>query len=194
MSENSTPDLTSLIKTTAMQMFAAKGYASTTMKSVAAAAGVAPTVVKSLYANKEDLFIAAMRLPFEPSKAIPDLIAPGIDGLGERLVRFMLKLMADRQARDDLTEIAQTGQQFANVSKASVLMEFMQNNVIDTIVAALGIPDARLRGALITAELGGVAAARYVVKIEPLSSISDDEVARLIGPRIQELLDPRNPL
>lgn len=188
------PELSSLIKATAVQMFAAKGYASTTLKSVAAAAGVAPTVVKSLYANKEDLFIAAMRLPFEPSKAIPDLIAPGIDGLGERLVRFMLRLMSDRQARDDLTELAQTGQQFASVSRAPVLMEFMQNNVIDTIVAALGIPDARLRGALITAELGGIAAARYVVKVEPLASISDDEVARLVGPRIQELLDPRRPL
>lgn len=187
-------DLSSLIKATARQAFAAKGYASTTMKSVAAAAGVAPTVLKSLYANKEDLFVAAMRLPFEPSKAIPDLIAPGLDGLGERLVEFMLTLMADEQARGDITELAATGSQFANVGKSSALLEFMQNNVIDTIVAALGIPDARLRGALITAELGGIAAMRYVVMVEPLASIDDAEIVRLVGPRVQELLDPRKPL
>lgn len=187
-------DLSSLIKATARQAFAAKGYASTTMKSVAAAAGVAPTVVKSLYANKEELFVAAMRLPFEPSKAIPDLIAPGLDGLGDRLVEFMLTLMADEQARGDITELAATGSQFANVGKSSALLEFMQNNVIDTIVAALGIPDARLRGALITAELGGIAAMRYVVKVEPLASIDDAEIVRLVGPRVQELLDPRKPL
>lgn len=188
------PDLSALIKSTARQVFAAKGYASTSMKSVAAAAGVAPTVLKSLYANKEDLFVAAMRLPFEPSKAIPDLIAPGLDGLGERLVWFMLELMDDDTARGDLTELAATGTQFANLGKASALVEFLQTNVIDTIVGALGIPDARLRGALITAELGGIAAVRYVARIEPLASISNEEVARLVGPRVQELLDPRNSL
>lgn len=187
-------DLTSLIKSTARQVFAAKGYASTTMKSVAAAAGVAPTVVKSLYANKEDLFVAAMRLPFEPSKAIPDLIAPGIEGLGDRLVEFMLKLMSDEQARNDIAELAATGSQFANAGQTSALLEFLQNNVIDLIVSALGIPDARLRGALITAELGGIAAMRFVVRVEPLASIDDREVVRLIGPRVQELLDPRRPL
>ena len=55
--------------------FASRGYASTTMKSVAAAAGVAPGVVKSLYTNKERLFAAAMRLPFDPGQAVPELIA-----------------------------------------------------------------------------------------------------------------------
>lgn len=188
------PDLSALIKSTARQVFAAKGYASTTMKSVAAAAGVAPTVVKSLYANKEDLFVAAMRLPFEPSKAIPELIAPGIDGLGDRLVEFTLTLMRDEQARGDLTELAATGSNFALAGKSSALLEFMQNNVIDSIVAALGIPDARLRGALITAELGGIAAMRYVLKVEPLASIPDAEIVRLVGPRVQELLDPRSSL
>lgn len=187
-------DLSSLIKSTARQVFAAKGYASTTMKSVAAVAGVAPTVVKSLYANKEDLFVAAMRLPFEPSKAIPDLIAPGIDGLGDRLVEFMLRLMADEQARGDIAELAATGSQFASAGQTSALIEFFQDNVIDTIVAALGIPDARLRGALITAELGGIAAMRYIVKVEPLASLAEHEIVRLIGPRVQELLDPRKPL
>ncbi len=69
------------------------------MKSVAAAAGVAPDVVKSLYDNKERLFAAAMRLPFDPGQAVPELIAPGLDGMGDRLVRMTLTLMGDEQVR-----------------------------------------------------------------------------------------------
>ena len=67
--------------------FAARGYTHTTVKSVAAAAGVAPGVVTSLYRNKERLFAAAMRLPFDPATAVPEMIAPGLDGMGDRLVR-----------------------------------------------------------------------------------------------------------
>ena len=71
----------------ARSMFLNSGYARTTIKSIAAAAGVAPTVVSNLYANKEALFAAAMSFPSDPQKAIPALVAPGIHGMGERLVR-----------------------------------------------------------------------------------------------------------
>ena len=143
--------------------------------------------------------LAAIHLSAEPARLSDaqlaiDSLGLLVDGLGERLVWFMLELMDDDTARGDLTELAATGTQFANLGKASALVEFLQTNVIDTIVGALGIPDARLRGALITAELGGIAAVRYVARIEPLASISNEEVARLVGPRVQELLDPRNSL
>lgn len=188
------PDLGSAIMNAARQAFAAKGYANTTMKSVAGLAGVAPTVVKSLYDNKAELFAAAMRLPFDPSTAIPGLIGPGLDGLGERLVRFMMTMMSDDDVRDELTDIAQSGQQITAAANASALAEFLQTTVIDAAVASVGIPDARLRTSMILSELAGLAAVRYVVKVEPLSSMSEDEVVALYAPRVQQLLDPRRPL
>ena len=35
--------------------------------------------------SKESLFAAAMQLPFDPASAMPQLVAPGLDGMGERL-------------------------------------------------------------------------------------------------------------
>ena len=55
--------------------------------TAAAAAGVAPDVVKRYYRNREALFAAAMRLPFDPATSIAQLLAPGIDGLGEQRQR-----------------------------------------------------------------------------------------------------------
>jgi len=187
--------------------FASRGYAQTTMKSVAAAAGVAPGVVRSLYDNKERLFAAAMRLPFEPSKAVPELIAPGLDGLGERLVRMTFSLMGDENVRRDLARLIKSDQAAAVSASAAraalpgddaaptlaqlrALSEYVQITVVDRVVSALGVPDARLRVSLISSYLVGVATTRYLLRIEPLASASDDDVVRLVAPAVQVLLDP----
>jgi AcrR family transcriptional regulator len=187
--------------------FASRGYAHTTVKSVAAAAGVAPGVVKSLYSNKERLFAAVIRLPFDPSKAVPELIAPGLDGMGERLVKMTLTLMGDEKVRSDLTKLL-TSEGTASASSTAaraamsaegspaaltqlrVVAEYLQATVLDPVVATFGVPDARLRATLISSNLVGVAMMRYLLKIEPLASASDDEVVKLVGPAIQDLLDP----
>lgn len=187
--------------------FASRGYASTTMKSVAAAAGVAPGVVKSLYTNKDRLFAAALRLPFDPAEAVPEIIAPGLDGMGERLVRMTLTLMGDENVRSDLTRLlgsdagatVSTGAARAAMSaqdEASALAqlrfvtEYLQVTVVDRVVAALGVPDARLRVAVISSYLVGVATTRYLLRIEPLASATDEQVVALVGPAVQALLDP----
>jgi AcrR family transcriptional regulator len=187
--------------------FASRGYASTTMKGVAAAAGVAPGVVKSLYTNKERLFAAAMRLPYDPAAAVPELIAPGLDGMGERLVRMVLTLMGDKQVREDLarmlasdtaTNVSVTaaratmpGQDSsAAIEQLRFVSEYLQSTIVDRVVAAVGVPDARMRVAVISSYLVGIAASRYLLHLEPLASASDDDVVALVGPTIQVLLDP----
>ncbi|MCP4893186.1 MAG: TetR/AcrR family transcriptional regulator, partial [Actinomycetales bacterium] len=40
----------------------------------------------------------------------------------------------------------------------------------------------------------GIVIARYGVAVEPLASASEDEVVALVGPTIQRLLDPTQPL
>ena len=185
--------------------FESRGYAGTTMKSVAVAAGVAPDVLRSLYQNKERLFAAAMQLPFDPAQAIPGLIAPGLDGMGERLVRVVLTLMDDEQVRTDLTRLlasdegvgASTGAARAAASSTALMQlrgisEYLSSTVVDSVVAAVGVPDARLRVSLITSHLLGLATTRYLLRIEPLASASEDQVAALVGPAVQALLDPTN--
>ncbi|MFM8772579.1 MAG: TetR family transcriptional regulator [Actinomycetota bacterium] len=176
----------------ARSVFATRGYARTTYKGIAAAAGIAPAVLRKYYDSKGAIFAAAVRLPTDPASAIPSLLAPGIDGLGERLVRFWLDTVGDQEVREDLMAMIRAGASAAQVTRS--LQAYLEVNVIDRIVAAVGVPDARMRVALISSYLVGIAAGRYLMRIEPLASASEEQVVRLVAPTIQALLDPRVPL
>ena len=63
----SSDDITRQVLEAARAAYARRGYLNTTLKGVAAAAGVAPDVVRRYYANRETLFVAAMRLPVSSS-------------------------------------------------------------------------------------------------------------------------------
>ena len=179
-------DITRQVLDAARAAYARRGYLNTTLKGVAAAAGVAPDVVRRYYDNREALFVAAMRLPFDPAMSIAQLLAPGVDGLGERLVRVTLRLLDDPETRDQLAEMVKDG---AGATKATAaLREFFETEMVDRVVAALGVPDARMRVVLVTSYLMGVATSRYVLQVEPLASASEDAVVAMVGPMVQATL------
>jgi AcrR family transcriptional regulator len=162
------------------------------MKGVAAAAGVAPEVVNRYWNSKESLFAAAMQLPFDPASAMPQLVAPGLDGMGERLTRATLDLLADEQSRNDFIALFQAG---ASATKAARgMQDFIERSMVDRLVRTLGVPDARLRVNLIMSYLIGVGTTRYVVRLEPIASMPEDDLVKLVAPTIQNWLDPTKPL
>ncbi|HEY5135758.1 MAG TPA: TetR family transcriptional regulator [Candidatus Nanopelagicales bacterium] len=180
---NASDDMTKQVLDAARAAYARRGYLNTTLKGVAAAAGVAPDVVRRYYDNREALFVAAMRLPFDPAMSIAQLLAPGIDGLGERLVRVTLRMLDDPETRDQLADMVKDG---AGATKATAaLREFFETEMVDRVVSALGVPDARMRVVLATSYLMGVATSRYVLQVEPLASATEDAVVAMVGPMVQ---------
>lgn len=183
---SSSDDITRQVLEAARAAYGARGYLNTTVKGVAAAAGVTPDVVKRYYANREALFAAAMRLPVDPAASIAQLLAPGIDGLGERMVRVTLRMLDDPETREQLADLAKAG---AGASKATAsLREFLESALVDRVVRALGVPDARMRVTLATSYLLGVATSRYVLALEPLASATEEEIVALVGPAVQAAL------
>ena len=176
----------------AREIIAKRGYVGLSMRTASAAAGVTEDVARRYYRNRDSLFAAAMRLPVDPVSAIPALMAPGIEGMGERLVRFTLDTLRDPGAREDLMSLARTGVSAGHA--VTGLQEFIEIGVVDRVAGMIGVPDARMRSALITSYLLGVATMRYGVRLEPLASASDEEVIRMVAPVIQDLLDPRRPI
>ena len=61
----------------ARRRFAAHGYDAATIRSIAADAAVDPALVHHFFGSKEQLFVAAMRLPFAPGEMITAALAPG---------------------------------------------------------------------------------------------------------------------
>lgn len=183
------------VERAARAIFERRGYAAATIRSISSAAGVAPSVMSSYYRNKADLFAAVMDLPFDPRSAIPRLVAPGLDGMGERLVRLALRAAEDDRVRADMGAAAeQVGSAGGPPDAVRAVWEFVSNEIIDQALESVGVRDARMRGALISAYLGGVLVTRYGVGLEPLASASEDQVVAMVAPTIQELIDPTKPL
>lgn len=182
----SSDDVKRVVLDAARGLYARQGYVNTTIKGVAAAAGVAPDLIRRYYNSREELFAAALRFPTDPARAISQMLAPGIDGLAERMVRVILHLLDDEETRAQIAAMARDG---ADAAKALVsLREFFEETIIDKVAAVLRVPDARMRVTLAVSYIMGVAAARYVMRLEPLASASEDELVRLVAPAVQTAL------
>jgi hypothetical protein len=123
---------------------------------------------------------------------VPELVAPGLDGMGERLTRAVLDMLSDEDTRNDLIALFQAGTSTAKAAKG--MQQFLEQSVVDRLVRYIGVPDARLRVNLIMSYLLGIATSRYILRLEPLASMSEDDVVRLVAPTVQNWLDPGKPL
>lgn len=182
----SSDDVRRVVLDAARGLYARQGYLNTTIKGVAAAAGVAPDLIRRYYDNREDLFAAALRFPSDPATAIAQMVAPGIDGLAERLVRVILRMLDEPETRDQIAAMARDG---AGTAKAlAPLREFFEVVIIDKVAAVLRVPDARMRVTLAISYVMGVAGSRHVMRMEPLASATEDEIVRLVTPAVQTAL------
>jgi AcrR family transcriptional regulator len=152
---------------------------------VARSARVDPALVLHFFGSKDELFLAAMKLPLDPSRVLPELIAPGIDGLGERLVRRFIEIWDSPEGRHLVGFVRSVA---SHDSAATMMREFFTHAVLERIAALLHIDDPHRRASLIASQLFGLALARYVVKLDPVASATADDLARWIGPTVQRYL------
>ena len=51
------------------------------------------------FGSKEGIFRAALEFPIDPAEMVPQLLAPGLDGLGGRMVRFFIRVWDSPEGR-----------------------------------------------------------------------------------------------
>ena len=169
----------------ARSSFATDGYDGATLRSIAASAGVDPALVRHYFGSKEHLFVEALQFPADPAVFVPKLVAPGPDGLGERLAGFFLEAW---DAPDGKPFIALLRSVTANDQAAEMLRQFIAREVIGRVARSLDVDHPERRAALAGSHLVGLAIVRYVIKLEPIASTDRAELARLVGPAIQAYL------
>jgi len=158
------------------------------VRGIAGTAGVDPALVLHYFGSKEGVFRAAMDFPIDPAEFIPRLLAPGLDGLGERLTRFFLDTWDSSAGRPLLGMIRSV---VGNETAAALMREFVSREVLGRLAKALDVDRPELRTSLAASSLIGLAMLRYVVKVEPLASATSDQVSRWVGPAVQRYLtDP----
>jgi AcrR family transcriptional regulator len=180
-------DTREAILAAARARFAAHGYDRTRIRDVAQDARVDPALVHYFFRTKDGLFAAAMELPLRPAEVLGPLVAEGIPGLGERIVRRLLSVWDDPAYRSALMAIVQGAS--AHPGAANALREFITREIVGRIAGAVEADRPELRANLVASQVIGLIAARYVARVEPLASLDAEEVVGMVGPTLQRYLD-----
>jgi AcrR family transcriptional regulator len=172
------------IITAARKIFSENGFDKATIRGIAREARVDPALVHHYFDTKEGIFVAALQLPVDPAKAIPLILEGPRDQIGERLVRFILTMTADSQAREPVIALMRSA--MTNEQIVAMIREFLTQAVLNRVVEGLGIAPVRMEVAF--AQMFGVVLLRYVLRLEPLASVELEELVEILAPTIQRYL------
>ncbi|MET7567852.1 TetR family transcriptional regulator [Streptomyces sp. NPDC005492] len=172
------------ILTAAREEFAERGYEKTSVRGIAKAAGVDPALVHHYFGTKEQVFESAIEVAFAPALDAPEAVAEGpVDGVGERLTRFIFGVWENPATRRPLLAIVRSA--VNNEAAAAVFRRLVVSQVLGRVAAQLDLPDAELRAELAAAQLVGTAMLRYVIKVEPLASADPEQIIARVAPVVQ---------
>ncbi|MER6208941.1 MULTISPECIES: TetR family transcriptional regulator [unclassified Streptomyces] len=172
------------ILTAAREEFSERGYEKTSVRGIAKAAGVDPALVHHYFGTKEQIFEAAVEVAFAPAQNAPETVAEGpLDGVGERLTRFIFGIWENPATRTPLLAVVRSA--VNNEAAAAVFRRLVVSQVLGRVAARLDLPDGDLRAELAAAQLVGTAMLRYVIKVEPLASVDVERIIARVAPVVQ---------
>lgn len=181
------PDTRGEILAAARESFAQRGFSGTTIRGVAAEAGVDPALVHHYFGSKDDLFLAALEIPLDPRLVVPEAFAGGVDGAGERLLRMFLRVWDDPGTRLPLVALVRTS--LVSEAPETLLGQGMLRMVLAPLREHLRAEEADRRVQLVMSQLAGLVLTRYLLALEPLASMSVEELVAWVAPTVQRYLD-----
>ena len=170
----------------ARQNFGDNGYDATSIRRVAQDAGVDPALVHHYFGTKEQLFVAAMELPLNPADMIRPILQGDPDRLGERLLRTFLSVWDSEEMRAPMLAMIRSAVQ--NEQAATMVREFVEGVIVARAIETLDVDNVQWRASLVSSQVLGLVIVRYIIKVEPLASASQDEVVAAIAPTVQRYL------
>jgi len=171
----------------ARDAFAARGYQGASIRAIAAAAGVNPALVHHYFGTKDDLFVAAMDLPFNPAEMIMELLAAGPrEEFAERFVRAFVQIWRDPEAGPRLQALLRSA--VAGEDGAALVRNLAENVLLVRASEALGVPKIQVAAAM--THLIGLMLGAMIIRVEPLASADEYQLVELVTPAISRYLAP----
>lgn len=174
------------IREAAARRFSQEGFQAATVRAIAADAGVDPALVLHFFGSKQSLFVAAMALPVDPSRLVPQLLAPGVDGLGQRVIHHLLGVMDELGPANPMLGLIRSAA--SHPAAARMLREFLGEAVLDRLAAAVDTDRPRLRAELCASQIVGILVAREILALPELAATDRDTLAAAYGPTLQRYL------
>jgi AcrR family transcriptional regulator len=170
----------------ARSAFGEHGYDAATIRAIAGKAGVDPALVHHYYGTKEQLFVAAMQLPFDPAALLAPVLAPGLDGLGERIIRTLLGIWEQTGPTGPFAALLRSA--LTNDRAAAMFREFLQQALFDRIITAIEVDRPEFRAGLAASQLVGVVVLRYLIQLPTVVAATPDDLVAAIAPTLQRYL------
>lgn len=175
----------------AQRRFLAEGYQSVTMRSIAAEADVDVALVSYYFGSKKGLFGAALALPANP----PEILLTALPGdpatLPERVLTALLRTWDDPRHGAALSVTVTAATQDPELAR--LLKEVFEREMIDRVAEHIGGAHARYRAGAFITQLAGVVFARYVLQLDPVATMSADELTRHLAPGLRAALSGPRP-
>jgi AcrR family transcriptional regulator len=173
------------IVTAAQHAFGELGFDGATVRGIAREAGVDAALVHHYFGSKQQLFVASMQLPFDPGELAHVLADGGLEGLGQRIMRFAVGVWEQPASQRVMVGISRSA---VTDPRAAATLRAMLESTLLPIIRDLGVDHAELRASLIWSQIVGVLFGRYIIGVRPLAEADPDELVARVGPLLQETL------
>ncbi|NKZ06655.1 TetR/AcrR family transcriptional regulator [Actinomadura latina] len=182
------PDTREAILTVARRRFLADGYGPVTMRSIAAEAGVDAALISYFFGSKKGLFGAVLGLVANP----PEILAGALPGdpatLPERVLRALLTAWDDPAGGARLQLLVRAAVQEPELAR--LLRDLLEREIIGRIAEHIGGPGASARAGAFGVQLAGLIFTRYIIGVEPVASMTPDELIARLTPGLRAVLYP----
>jgi AcrR family transcriptional regulator len=135
------------------------------------------------FGSKEGLLDAATNPPLKWLESVAKVWTTPVDQLGAALITLLLAAWADDEVGPTLRAILQTAAH--EPATREKLRRVVEGNLMGVSELGGDERDRLIRSGLISSQMMGFALMRYVWKIEPVASMTDDEVTAAITPNLQ---------
>lgn len=181
-----TSDTRDRILASARELFARNGIDKTSIRAIASGAGVDAALVHHYFGTKQQLFVAAIRIPIDPMQVIGPMRETPVDELGLKLPSLLLPLWDSEMG----SGLIATLRSLLAGNEVSLVRSFLQEVVAVEVGTRVDDPpgSGRIRVQFVASQLVGVVMARYILELEPFKSLPVQQVAETIAPNLQHYL------
>ncbi|WP_164546556.1 TetR family transcriptional regulator [Actinobaculum sp. 352] len=168
--------------------FATREFSAVTLRDIAREADVDPGLISYYFGGKTGLFREAMSLPRDPTTTVLESLGDNLEGAGARVVRAVLLLWEEASAENSARLLI--GSVLASDETMTTFRAWIDEAIITPVARRLSGPHTKRRVAAATSVIFGMLSARYILRLQPITSLNIDDVVKLYGPLVQHLLQP----
>lgn len=175
------------ILSAARARFAEDGYAKASLRAIARDADVDHALVSYYFGSKEGLFQAVTELVLTPAQVLDAVIVRvPREQLGQTLLDAAVSFWDRPDYQDGLSRLI--GDAVASPTSLRALREYLETEVVSRLSTVIGGAHASKHASAAASVIAGVFFTRYVLRVEPIASMSRADVVRHHTPGINAAL------